>query len=110
MNQTKDLSSAMMKYLMLPYKERFLCAGKGGNFGSRFMMQQGVDMLKLQGHDGDLDRILMVGDRFDTDIRGANSIGIRSCLVESGAHKFRDGSGWGVKCDFWCNGVGDLVL
>ena len=44
-------------------------------------------MLMEQGHSGDRSTIMMVGDRFDTDIRAGRSAGIRTCLVESGAHK-----------------------
>jgi hypothetical protein len=50
------------------------------------MMEHAISMLKAQGHTGDLSSIMMVGDRFDTDIRGGVSVGIKTCLVQSGAH------------------------
>ena len=31
----------------------------------------------------------MVGDRFDTDVRGGVSVGILTCLVESGCHQYK---------------------
>ena len=35
-----------------------------------------------------LSRIMMIGDRFDTDIRAGLSAGVMTCLVESGAHAY----------------------
>mmetsp|Transcript_8626 Transcript_8626/g.18410 ORF Transcript_8626/g.18410 Transcript_8626/m.18410 type:complete len:443 (-) Transcript_8626:146-1474(-) len=66
--------------------EFIACAGKGGNRGGQYMMQHALSMLRQQGHDGRLDQVLMIGDRFDTDIRGGRSVGIETCLVESGCH------------------------
>jgi len=51
------------------------------------MMQKAVEMLIAQGHSGDRSKILMVGDRFDTDVRGGLSASVQTCLVESGCHK-----------------------
>jgi ribonucleotide monophosphatase NagD (HAD superfamily) len=79
--------AAMIRHAAYPLGLKNLhCVGKGGNDGATYMMSHAVSMLQLQGHDGDLSSILMVGDRFDTDIAGACVIGIRSCLVESGCH------------------------
>ena len=60
--------------------------GKGGREGQTFMMQRAIDMLKAQGHTGDASSILIVGDRYDTDIRAGVQAGIKTCLVESGCH------------------------
>merc|ERR1712137_847332 len=49
---------------------RTFCCGKGGNIG----------------HSGVRDDIMIVGDRFDTDIRAGVLAGIKSCLIESGEH------------------------
>ena len=38
---------------------------------------------------GDRSKIMMVGDRFDTDVRGGVSVGILTCLVESGCHQYK---------------------
>ena len=77
----------MMKKLMYPHgKEHIWCAGKGGNVGTDFMMEHAIRMLEKQGHSGERARIMMVGDRFDTDVRAGLSVGIRTCLVESGCH------------------------
>ena len=35
---------------------------------------------------GERDKIMIVGDRFDTDVRAGVLAGIKSCLLESGAH------------------------
>lgn len=58
--------------------------------GAAYMMEKAIEMLGQQGHDGDRDSILMVGDRFGTDVRGATHAGIKSCLVESGCEKIAD--------------------
>lgn len=77
----------MLKYLMHPCAEgQAVCAGKGGTHGDVFMMHHAIEMLKSQGHSGDPSTIMMIGDRFDTDIRGGCSVGVKTCLVESGAH------------------------
>mmetsp|Transcript_6096 Transcript_6096/g.10823 ORF Transcript_6096/g.10823 Transcript_6096/m.10823 type:complete len:410 (-) Transcript_6096:1809-3038(-) len=86
------------------------CAGKGGNRGGQYMMQHALKMLKQQGHSGRLDDIMMIGDRFDTDIRGGNSIGIATCLVESGCHS-RDQQKYYPDdiARYVAKGVGDLI-
>jgi len=43
--------------------------------------------LEGQGFAGERRRLLMVGDRFDTDIRAGGALGWRTCLVESGCHR-----------------------
>ena len=68
--------------------DRVHCLGKGGKAGRKYMMRHAIELLKAQGHDGDMSRILMVGDRFDTDIRGGLGVGVKTCLVESGAHTY----------------------
>merc|ERR1711974_315223 len=98
--------------VMYPYDDaRIIVSGKGGSFGKKFMMEKGIEMLKAQGHSGDRNTIMMIGDRFDTDIRGGVSAGIKSCLVESGAHShtqqayFPDDS-----ATWWARNVGELVV
>lgn len=79
--------AAMMLKLMYPHrKDSAFCAGKGGNVGIEYMMERGIAMLQEQGHSGNLDEILMVGDRFDTDVRGGLSVGVKTCLVLTGCH------------------------
>ena len=41
-------------------------------------------MLREQGHSGNLDEVMIIGDRFDTDIRAGLSVGIQTCLVLTG--------------------------
>ena len=60
-------ASAFRK-LMYPNSNAIACAGKGGTHGGAFMMEAARNMLKAQGHDGNRSKILMVGDRFDTDV------------------------------------------
>lgn len=50
------------------------------------MLEHALEMLRAQGFSGDRSRVLIVGDRFDTDILGGSLAGIRTCLVESGCH------------------------
>ena len=78
--------------MRLQTKGQSVCAGKGGSHGDVFMMEHAISMLKAQGHSGDKDTIMMIGDRFDTDIRGGISAGIKTCLVQSGAHQARQQS------------------
>ena len=74
------------------------------------MFEHAIRMLKAQGHDGDLAKICMVGDRFDTDIRGGNSCGIKACLVQSGAHLASQQAKYPSDvADFTAASVGSLV-
>jgi ribonucleotide monophosphatase NagD (HAD superfamily) len=66
---------------------RCYCCGKGGNVGRTFMIDRAIQMLKEQGHSGEREKIMIVGDRFDTDVRAGVLAGIKSCLLESGAHR-----------------------
>jgi len=63
------------------------CCGKGGNVGRTFMIDRAIEMLKAQGHCGERDKIVVIGDRFDTDVRAGVLAGTKSCLLESGAHR-----------------------
>jgi len=77
----------MLKRAMPPSSTgRSFCCGKGGNVGRTFMIDRAIEMLKQQGHSGERDQVMIVGDRFDTDIRAGVLAGIKSCLIESGAH------------------------
>ena len=80
--------ASMMISIMQPRHraQRVHCLGKGGQAGRRYLMERAIELLKKQGHDGDRTKIMMVGDRYDTDVRGGRSVGVRTCLVESGAH------------------------
>lgn len=79
--------AAMLLKLMYPHgKNRVACTGKGGNVGGKYMMEKARQMLVAQGHSGDPDTIMMVGDRFDTDVRAGLSAGFMTCLVTSGCH------------------------
>ena len=80
--------AAAMRTLMYPdLMHRVHCLGKGGNEGRRFMMEAGIEKLIAQGHSGDRSKILMVGDRYDTDVLGGMSVGVQTCLVLSGCHR-----------------------
>eukprot|EP00966_Prymnesium_polylepis_P098951 2291345-Prymnesium_polylepis.2 len=77
----------MMIKLMYPHDKGVVaCAGKGGNQGAQYMMERGRQMLVAQGHSGEPAKIMMVGDRFDTDVRAGLSAGFATCLVTSGCH------------------------
>uniref|UniRef100_A0A7S2GL26 EF-hand domain-containing protein n=1 Tax=Octactis speculum TaxID=3111310 RepID=A0A7S2GL26_9STRA len=75
----------MLKKCML-FSDRCFCSGKGGNLGRKFIIERAIEMLKAQGHSGSRDEIMIVGDRFDTDIRAGSLAGIKSCLLETGTH------------------------
>ena len=78
---------AMFRKLMEPLDHKYVhVCGKGGAEGQRYMMTRAIEMLRAQGHSGDASSILIVGDRYDTDIRAGVQAGIKTCLVESGCH------------------------
>jgi len=82
------MMAALFRSLMYPYEDdsRILCAGKGGALGKKFMMKKAIEMLKKQGHSGDKSKIAMIGDRFDTDIRGGVNAGMKTIHLASGVH------------------------
>lgn len=50
------------------------------------MGSKSMDMLRAQGYEGPARGVVMVGDRFDTDVRAGMRHGWSTCLVESGCH------------------------
>lgn len=60
--------------------------GKGGN-ESHAMVAHAMRLLATQGFASSPRSVMMVGDRYDTDIRTGNDAGWRTCLVESGCHR-----------------------
>merc|ERR1712216_638977 len=76
----------MLKKAIPPASGRTFCCGKGGNVGRKYMIDRAIQMLQQQGHSGRRDEIMIVGDRFDTDVRAGVLAGIKSCLLESGSH------------------------
>jgi len=77
--------AAMFRTLLYPRRSAQLhVCGKGGDMGDTYMMKHAIGMLQAQGHSGRREEILMVGDRFDTDVRAGTIAGIKTCLVESG--------------------------
>lgn len=95
-------ASMLRPVVPLDSHDRFLCCGKGGNVGATYIMDAAIEMLHEQGHSGDRDRIMMVGDRFGTDVRGATHAGITSCLVESGCEKASDQAYYPTDQATWC--------
>lgn len=85
-----------------------ICVGKGGDMGDTWMMTKGITLAHAQASKAGLPplalgNIMMVGDRFDTDILGAMRIGIRSCLLEEcGIHNYERHSVRfpGVECNW----------
>ena len=74
------------------------------------MMAAGIELLKQQGFDGDNLHILMVGDRFDTDIAAGIMAGVRTCLVTSGCHQLDEKLAYPEFLpDFYADSVADLV-
>ena len=100
----------LVKKIMYPHgRDKVHCLGKGGNRGVTYMMEKAISMLEQQGHSGERSRIMMVGDRFDTDVRGGLSVGIQTCLVLTGCHSM--GYEMFYRADptsFFANSVGEL--
>lgn len=103
--------AALMQKIMVPQrKHNFYCVGKGGNLGHKYMFETAIGMLRAQGHVGDVSTIIMVGDRYDTDIRGGLSAGVKTCLVRSGCHGLIDQRLYrSDPCHFWAESVGELI-
>lgn len=59
--------------------------GKGGGHDADFG-DVAMKLLRAQGFQGSRRRVMMVGDRFDTDVRTGGINGWSTCLVESGCH------------------------
>mmetsp|Transcript_5123 Transcript_5123/g.17104 ORF Transcript_5123/g.17104 Transcript_5123/m.17104 type:complete len:808 (+) Transcript_5123:146-2569(+) len=82
--------SAMFRKVTWPlgrHRHRVLGKGGGAAEGGKYMVGHAIEMLRRQGFDGELHEVLIVGDRFDTDIRAGVAAGLRTCLVESGCHR-----------------------
>ena len=60
--------------------------GKGGGCEAA-LGDEVMRRLAEQGFAGERRQVMMVGDRFDTDIRAGGALGWRTCLVESGCHR-----------------------
>jgi hypothetical protein len=105
------LFAQMMRTLMYPHKsDRATCTGKGGKAGAHYMMERARSMLMAQGHDGDRSKIMMVGDRFDTDVRAGISAGFMTCLVLTGCHTMEVQKYYRADpVDFFVPSVGGLV-
>jgi len=104
--------ASMFKPCVSPkaFLKQFKCLGKGGNLGMQYMMEKGIELLKSQGHDGEREKIMMVGDRFSTDIRGGVHVGIKTCLVLSGCDQIPDQADYPFAlASFYAKTVGDLV-
>ena len=104
--------AAMMRTAMFPqHSSRVACCGKGGNVGQAYMMEHAIKMLELQAT-SPLDRakIMIIGDRFDTDIKAGKSVGIKTCLVESGCHSASEQRHFpDALADFFAPNIGALV-
>ena len=100
----------MLKQSMPPLASaRCFCCGKGGNVGRKFMIDRAVRMLQEAGHSGERDSILVVGDRFDTDVRAAVLAGLKSCLLDTGAHARDMASSFPTDIPtYWCPSIREL--
>ncbi|KAJ1445523.1 HAD-like domain-containing protein [Pelagophyceae sp. CCMP2097] len=78
--------AAAFRKLMYPLGEKnIVVIGKGGE--SCCMIEKALEVLQEQGCDtSDRSKILIIGDRFDTDVAAGVLSGLSTCLVESGAH------------------------
>ena len=103
------LISAITK-ISRPGTEVFNC-GKGGDAGKTYMIHYAIQSVRKQaGRKIPLNKICMIGDRFDTDIRGANSVGVHGLLVLSGTHQINDYKLFPEDfCFFYAEGVGQIA-
>jgi ribonucleotide monophosphatase NagD (HAD superfamily) len=56
-----------------------------------------IELIMKENNITDKSRMIMIGDRPDTDILMANNAGIASCLVFTGVVKTEDEVDWWVK-------------
>jgi len=70
---------------------------------NRFIFELTLDTMNLDNQE-----IIMVGDRINTDIKGANDIGIRSLLVKTGEFKDED-LDCDIKPDFKCETIQEIT-
>lgn len=67
-------------------------------------------MLREQGFNGNDHDVIIVGDRFDTDVRAGAQNGWSTCLVESGCHTLGDRRAFPTDVtDYVAENVGQLV-
>eukprot|EP00005_Dracoamoeba_jomungandri_P000715 CAMPEP_0174257686 /NCGR_PEP_ID=MMETSP0439-20130205/6800_1 /TAXON_ID=0 /ORGANISM="Stereomyxa ramosa, Strain Chinc5" /LENGTH=381 /DNA_ID=CAMNT_0015340883 /DNA_START=12 /DNA_END=1157 /DNA_ORIENTATION=+ len=84
-------------------------SGKGGNVGSKYMMEPARKLLVAQGASGIKSRIAMVGDTLNTDIKAAIDFDIKSIFVLSGVHQPSDYPYYpGLRPDCVLDNVGDI--
>lgn len=111
-----DAGPGMFASMLLPIMPpgsdkdgRWACCGKGGNIGHQYMVEKAIAMLRAQGHDGNRSSIVLVGDRFATDIRAGNRAGIKTCLVESGCNRVAEQSSFPTDVpSYWAPSIGHL--
>jgi len=68
--------------------------GKGGVMGTKYMIEGGIQQLRMQGFRGGKKNVAMVGDRLDTDIIAGVLANISSIFVLSGVHSLGDMSAY----------------
>lgn len=111
-NAGPGMFASMLLPIMPPGSDndgRWACCGKGGNVGHQYMVEKAISMLRAQGHDGNRSSILLVGDRFATDIRAGNRAGIKTCLVESGCNHITDQPYFPTDVpSYWAPSIGHL--
>lgn len=83
--------------------------GKGGR--EKTFEYSAMRMLREQGFRGPDDRVMVVGDRYDTDIRAGAALGWTTCLVESGCHtvKFHNAMYPRDVADMAAGSISDLI-
>lgn len=67
---------------------RIVCFGKGGNNGrdASALLHEAMGVLRNHGFQGTTRDVVVIGDRFDTDVRGGSAARMQTCLVETGCH------------------------
>lgn len=82
--------------------------GKGGDDPT--LAESVLEVLHRQGFRGSPRDVLMVGDRFDTDVRAGRRCGWSTCLVESGCHTLEDARMYPADvADTVASSIGDLL-
>ena len=90
-----------------PPTARVRVLGKGGT--DRKLGPSVEARLRMQSFRGNVRRIVMVGDRFDTDVKTGFDNGWSTCLVETGCHRMDDGNMYpDVMVDMIASNISDL--
>lgn len=85
-----------------------VCVVSFGKDGAALKIDAIIEELHSQGFSGAMDEIIVVGDRFDSDMKFGIRNGLQTCLVESGCDRADSRHHLSREIDLVAGSVGDL--